>query len=47
MIEEFIYALRDDRQPMVTGFDGYKSLEIALAAYQSVESGQPVKLPLR
>jgi|SaaInl7_200m_RNA_FD_contig_71_924286_length_1518_multi_3_in_0_out_0_1 predicted dehydrogenase len=47
MIEEFVQAIRQDRQPLVTGFDGYKSLEVALAAYRSVESGQPVKLPLR
>ncbi|MBL7161832.1 MAG: Gfo/Idh/MocA family oxidoreductase [Anaerolineales bacterium] len=47
MIEEFVDAIRENRQPIVTGFDGYKSLEVALAAYQSAESGQPVKLPLQ
>jgi len=47
MIEEFVAAIRDDRQPLVNGYDGYKSLEIALAAYHSVESGQPVQLPLK
>jgi predicted dehydrogenase len=30
----------------VTGTDGYKALEVALAAYASAEQGQPVKLPL-
>lgn len=46
MIEEFVAAIRDDRQPLVNGFDGFKSLEVALAAYRSAESGQPVTLPL-
>jgi predicted dehydrogenase len=46
MIEEFVDSIRQNREPSVTGFDGYKSLEVALAAYRSVESGQPVKLPL-
>jgi predicted dehydrogenase len=30
----------------VTGYDGYKAMEIALAAYRSAEIGQPVRLPL-
>ena len=46
MIEEFVAAIREQRPPKVTGEDGYKALEVALAAYASVESGQPVKLPL-
>jgi predicted dehydrogenase len=46
MIQEFVNAIRQDRQPLVNGYDGYKSLEVALAAYRSVNSGQPVKLPL-
>ncbi len=46
MVEEFVAAIREQRAPAVTGKDGYKALEVAMAAYQSVESGQPVKLPL-
>lgn len=46
MINEFIAAIRENRQPAVTGYDGYKAVEIALAVYRSAESGQPVKLPL-
>ncbi len=46
MIEEFVAAIREQRAPRVTGEDGYKALEVALAAYASVERGQPVKLPL-
>jgi predicted dehydrogenase len=46
MLQEFVDAIRDQRSPQVTGWDGYKSLEIALAAYRSAQSGQPVGLPL-
>lgn len=46
MIEEFVAAIREQRPPQVTGEDGYKALEVALAAYQSAETGRPVKLPL-
>ncbi len=46
MINEFVAAIREQRAPQVTGEDGYKALEVALAAYKSVESGLPVKLPL-
>jgi predicted dehydrogenase len=46
MIDEFVAAIRKQRPPTVTGEDGYKALEIALAVYASAETGQPVKLPL-
>mgnify|MGYP001817785534 FL=1 len=46
MVEEFVEAIRESRPPSVTGYDGYKSLEIALAVYASAGSGQPVSLPL-
>jgi predicted dehydrogenase len=46
MIEEFVAAVREQRSPKVTGVDGYKALEVTLAAYASAERGQPVKLPL-
>lgn len=44
MIEEFVAAVREQRPPAVSGEDGYKALEIALAAYASAETGQPVRL---
>jgi len=47
MIEEFVAAIRQQRPPAITGEDGYKALEVALAAYKSAETGQPVKLPLK
>ena len=46
MIEEFVTAVREQRPPSVSGEDGYRALEVALAAYASMESGQPVALPL-
>lgn len=45
-IRVFIDAIRNDTPPPITGADGRAAVEIALAAYQSVESGQPVALPL-
>ncbi len=44
MIAEFMAAIREQRTPAVTGFDGYKAMEVALAAYRSAEAGQPVRL---
>lgn len=44
MINEFVTSIREQRAPQVTGEDGYKALEVTLAAYKSAESGQPVKL---
>jgi predicted dehydrogenase len=46
MVEEFVAAIRESRAPAVTGNDGYRALEIALAAYASAGEGQPVALPL-
>ena len=45
-IRVFADAIRNDTPPPITGLDGRAAVEIALAAYQSVESGQPVPLPL-
>lgn len=45
-IRVFADAIRNDTPPPITGLDGRAAVEIALAAYQSVESGQPVSLPL-
>ena len=47
MVEEFVAAIRDGRQPAVTGKDGYRALEITLAAYQSAATGRPHRLDQR
>lgn len=44
MVREFIASIREGRPPRVTGYDGLKAVEIVQAAYQSAETGQPVKL---
>lgn len=46
MVDEFVAAIRENRPPAITGYDGYKALEVALAAYQSAACGAPVRLPL-
>ncbi len=45
-IRVFVDAIRNDTPPPITGLDGRAAVEIALAAYQSVESEQPIPLPL-
>lgn len=46
MIVEFVAAIRQQRAPAVTGLDGYRALEVVIAAYRSAELGEPVALPL-
>lgn len=43
-IADLIRAIREDRQPLVTGEEGRKPLEIVLAVYESARTGQPVRL---
>lgn len=45
-LQDFVDAIREDRDPMVTGEEGRAAVEIILAVYESARSGQPVKLPL-
>lgn len=42
MIREFVSAVRENRAPVVTGEDGLRALEVALAAYKSGAEGRPV-----
>lgn len=46
LVNEFISAVVEDREPAITGADARAALEITLAAYRSAEVGQPVSLPL-
>ncbi|MBN2305534.1 MAG: Gfo/Idh/MocA family oxidoreductase [Anaerolineae bacterium] len=46
MIHEFVMAIRESRTPAITGYDGYKAVEIVDAVYRSAESQCPIKLPL-
>ncbi|MEX2541216.1 MAG: Gfo/Idh/MocA family oxidoreductase [Trueperaceae bacterium] len=44
MLEEFVSAVREMREPAVSWRDGYEALRVALACYESAERGQPVSL---
>ncbi|QNB47017.1 gfo/Idh/MocA family oxidoreductase [Thermanaerosceptrum fracticalcis] len=46
LIKDFIKAIKEDRQPAITGEEGRKALEIILAMFKSSETGLPVRLPL-
>lgn len=41
---EVVTAVREQRQPWITGEDGLRALEVALAIYASAESGEAVSL---
>jgi UDP-N-acetyl-2-amino-2-deoxyglucuronate dehydrogenase len=46
-IEDFVAALREDREPAVTGLDALRSLEIVEAIYRSSRTGIAVEIPVR
>jgi predicted dehydrogenase len=43
---DFLRAVLEDREPMVTGVEGRKVVEIFTAIYRSQRDGKPVKFPL-
>ncbi len=45
-IQDFIDAIKEDREPLVNGEEGRKALEIVIGIYKSSKEGQPVDLPL-
>lgn len=49
LIDNFVQAIAGGKPPCVSGAEGLKDLKIVHAAYQALESGQPVSLskPLR
>lgn len=44
LVADFVHMIRDDREPSITGYDGFKALEVALAAYESSRCGLPISL---
>lgn len=40
MVNEFTTAIRQNRFPKVSGLDGLRAVEVTLAAYESLQSGQ-------
>ncbi|WP_291493376.1 Gfo/Idh/MocA family oxidoreductase [Desulfurella sp.] len=43
---DFVDSVINDREPKCTIYDGRAALEIALAAWESIRKGVPVKIPL-
>ena len=44
LILDFVNCVKEGREPSITGYDGLKSLEVSLAAYQSSELKRAIKL---
>jgi len=44
---DFLAAIDERREPLVSGPESRKSVEIILAIYQSARTGRPVELPLK
>jgi len=44
MVDGFVKACLEDRQPPITAFDGVQAARVAIAGYESAASGQPVEL---
>ena len=44
--EDFIQAIQENRDPMIDGYEGRKSVELILAIYQSSWEGKRIDLPL-
>jgi predicted dehydrogenase len=45
-IQDFLRAIREDREPLVTAADGRAVVEIFAAIYRSSQTGQPVDFPV-
>jgi predicted dehydrogenase len=46
LFESFVNSLRENKPVNIEGAEGRKAVEIIEAAYRSVKSRSPVKLPL-
>ena len=44
LLQDFLEMIQSGREPSVTGTDGLRALEVALAAYRSAEAQKPVSL---
>lgn len=44
LVADFVNCIAEDRAPSITGFDGLKSMEVALKAYESAAKGQVVHI---
>ena len=46
LLRDFVACVSRGESPAATGEDGLKAVEVAIAAYRSAETHQPVRLPL-
>jgi predicted dehydrogenase len=46
-ISDFLRAITENREPLVTGEDGRKTVEIFTAIYRSQQTHSPVRFPLQ
>lgn len=46
-IEDFLDAIENNREPLVTGEDGRRTVELFTAIYRSTRDNKPVKFPLQ
>ena len=44
LVADFVGMIREGREPSITGYDGLKALEVALAAYESARVGKPIAI---
>jgi predicted dehydrogenase len=44
LVEDFVNTVNTGGNPSITGYDGLKAMEVALAAYESSRTGKPVSL---
>jgi predicted dehydrogenase len=44
LMADFVEMVRTGRAPSITGEDGLRAMQVALAAYESAKIGQPVKI---
>jgi UDP-N-acetyl-2-amino-2-deoxyglucuronate dehydrogenase len=46
-LEDFLYAINNDTEPLVTGAEGRRTVELFTAIYRSHRDNRPIKFPLR
>ncbi|MBI5094010.1 MAG: Gfo/Idh/MocA family oxidoreductase [Candidatus Hydrogenedentes bacterium] len=44
LVQDFVAAVRERRDPPVTGLDGLRAVEVTVAAYRSVQTGKMVRV---
>ncbi len=46
-IEDYIHAIKNESDPLVTGEDGRRTVELFSAIYRSTRDNIPIKFPLK